>query len=116
MSYISPDLRQLTMFEDLGRTTPFFIQILLATTKQLYEWYFSVCPFVTPFDYIPIIVSSWDFQEFLPITKVRSMQKVKIRLKGQGRTGQDQTRPFPDRNSSLNSYMMMKWRKKLDVA
>ena len=57
--------------------------IFLAATKQLYEWYFpSVCPSVCLshlFDYVPIIVSSWNFQELLPMTKVRSMQKVKVR-------------------------------------
>ena len=31
------------------------------------------------FDYVPIIVSSCNFQELLSMTKVRSMQKVKIR-------------------------------------
>ena len=31
------------------------------------------------FDYVHIIVSSWNFQELLPMTKVRSMQKVKVR-------------------------------------
>ena len=31
------------------------------------------------FDYVPIIVSSWNFQELLPMTNVRSMQKVKVR-------------------------------------
>ena len=31
------------------------------------------------FGYVPIIVSSWNFQELLPMTKVRSMQKVKVR-------------------------------------
>ena len=63
----------------------------LAATKQLYKWYFpsvrpsvrlSVCPSVCLshlFDYVPIIVSSWNFQELLPMTKVRSMQKVKVR-------------------------------------
>ena len=43
---------------------------------------FSVCPSVCLshlFDYVPIIVSSWNFQELLPMTKVRSMQKVKVR-------------------------------------
>ena len=30
-------------------------------------------------DYVPIMVSSWNFQELLPMTKVRSMQKVKVR-------------------------------------
>ena len=37
----------------------------------------SVCPSHL-FDYVPIIVSSWNFQELLPITNVRSMQKVKV--------------------------------------
>ena len=45
---------------------------------------FSVRPSVCLshlFDYVPII-SSWNFQEILPMTKVTSMQKVKV--KGQG--------------------------------
>ena len=53
--------------------------LFLAATKQLYKWYFPpVCPSHL-FDYVPIIVSSWNFQELLPMTKVRSMQKVKVR-------------------------------------
>ena len=48
----------------------------LAATKQLYKWYVpSVRPSVCLshlFDYVPIIVSSWNFQELLPMTKVRS--------------------------------------------
>ena len=50
----------------------------------------SVCPSVCPsvclsvrpshlFHHVPIIVSSWNFQELLPMTKVTSMQKVKVR-------------------------------------
>ena len=42
----------------------------------------SVCLSVCPshlFDYVPIILSSWNFQELLPVTKVTSMQKVKVR-------------------------------------
>ena len=31
------------------------------------------------FHYVPIIVSSWNFQELLPMTKVTSMQKFKVR-------------------------------------
>ena len=92
----------------------------LAATKQLYEWYFlsvcpsvrlSVCPSVRLshlFDNVPIIVSSWNFQELSHWTKVRSMQKVKVR--GQ-RSRSQRSRlnfSFPDCNSSLNSYMMMK--------
>ena len=53
--------------------------IFLAASKQLYEWYFpSVC-LLHLFDYVPIIVSSWNFQELLSMTKVTSMQKVKVR-------------------------------------
>ena len=53
--------------------------LFLAATKQLYEWYFpSVCPSHL-FDYVPIIVSSWNFQELSPRTRVTSMQKVKVR-------------------------------------
>ena len=61
------------------------------------------------FDYVPIIVSSWNFQELSHWTRVRSMQKVKVR--GQ-RSRSQRSRPkfsFPDCNSSLNSHMMMKW-------
>ena len=71
------------------------LSVFLAATKQLYEWFSpfvcpSVCPSVRPsvrpsvclshlFDYVPIIVSLWNFQELLPVTKVTSMQKVKVR-------------------------------------
>ena len=40
-------------------------------------------------DYVPIIVSSWNFQELLPMTDVKSMQKVKV--KGQGHRGHNPT-------------------------
>ena len=94
-----------------------WLLLFLAATKQHYEWYFlSVCPSVCPsvrlshlFDYVPIILSSWNFQELLHWTRVRSMQKVKVR--GQ-RSRSKRSRPkfsFPDCNSSLNSHMMMKW-------
>ena len=64
-----------------------YFTLFLAATKQLYKWYFpsvrpSVCLSVRPshlFDYVPIIVSSWNFQESLPVTEVTSMQKVKVR-------------------------------------
>ena len=38
----------------------------------------SVCP-AHLFDNVPIIVSSWNFQELSPRTRVTSMQKVKVR-------------------------------------
>ena len=80
----------------------------------------SVCPSVCPsvclsvcpshlFDYVPIILSSRNFQELSPRTRVTSMQKVKVR--GQ-RSRSQRLRPkflFPDCNSSLKSHMMMKW-------
>ena len=31
------------------------------------------------FHYVPVSVSSWNFQELLPLTKMMSMQKVKVR-------------------------------------
>ena len=47
---------------------------------------FSVCLSVRPsvclshlFHHVPIIVSSWNFQELLPWSKVMSMQKFKVR-------------------------------------
>ena len=60
-------------------------------------------------DYVPIIVSSWNFQELSHWTRVRSVRNVKVR--GQ-RSRSQRSRPkfsFPDCNSSLNSHMMMKW-------
>ena len=46
----------------------------------------SPCPSVPPsvppshlFDYVPIIVSSWNFQELLLKAEVMSMQKVKVK-------------------------------------
>ena len=54
----------------------------LAATKQLYEWSFpSVCLSVCLshlFDYVPIIVSSWNFQELFP------NDKSDVHAKGQG--------------------------------
>ena len=41
------------------------------------------------FHHVPVIVSSWNFQELLPMTKVISMQKVKV--KGQGHRGHNPT-------------------------
>ena len=48
----------------------------------------DVCPSHL-FHYVPIIVSSWNFQELLPMTDVMSMQKVKVR--GQGHRVNDRT-------------------------
>ena len=67
------------------------INMFLAATKQLYEWFspsvcLSVCPSVCLshlFDYVPIIVSSWNFI----ITNDRS----EVKVKGQGHRGQHLT-------------------------
>ena len=37
--------------------------------------------------YVPIMVSSWNFQELLPLIDMMSMQKVKVQ--GQGHRGHD---------------------------
>ena len=57
---------------------PFREPLFLAATKQLYKWYFPSVRLSHLFDYVPIILSSWNFQKLLPMTKVRSMQKVKV--------------------------------------
>ena len=91
----------------------------LAATKQLYEWCSwvlyrqleltkltrpdlhhvvglfilrDVCPSVClshHFHYVPITVSSWNFQELLPLTEVMSIQKVKVKVRGQSHRGQN---------------------------
>ena len=74
-----------------------------------------VCVCLSPcpshlFHYVPIIISSWNFWQLLPWTKVMSMQKVKV--KGQGHRGQSKFGPnlgFLDHNSSFNSQMATKW-------
>ena len=76
----SPILTQIGHFRTIGRSqlsNPSDLPCL-AATKQLYERYFlSVC-LSHLFDYVPIIVSSRNFQELLPMTEVMSMQKVKV--------------------------------------
>ena len=54
-------------------------QYFLTVTKQLYEWLIlPVCPPVRLSHLVPFIASSWNFQELLPMTKVRSMQTVMV--------------------------------------
>ena len=62
-----------------------------------------------------VIVSSWNFQELLPLTKLMTMQKVKVRSQ---RSRSERSKPnlaVSGLNSSLNSQMAMKWCRKLDV-
>ena len=73
----------------------------------------SVCPSVCLshlFHHVPIIVSSWNFQELLPWSKVMSMQKVKV--KGQRSRSQRSTPNLAVSGLYLqfeytNSYEMM---------
>ena len=58
-------------------------------------------------DYVAIIVSSENFQELSPRTRVTSIQKVKVR--GQRSRSQKSQPNFTDYNSILNLHMMMKW-------
>ena len=50
---------------------------ILAATKQLYEWFSPPVRPSYPFHYVPIITSSWNFQELLPLTDVMPLQKAK---------------------------------------
>ena len=57
-----------------------------AALQMVFSVRLSVCPSVRLsvclshlFHHVPIIVSTWNFQELLPWSKVMSMQKVKVR-------------------------------------
>ena len=72
------------------------------------------------FHYVPVIVSSWNFQELLTLTKVMSMHEVKVRGQrsrshGTKNADFDPNWAFPDCNSSLNLPMATKWCTKLEV-
>ena len=65
---------------------PGYFPYIFSCDQAALQTVFSVCPSVRLsvcpshlFDYVPIIGSSWNFQELLPMTNVRSMQKVKVR-------------------------------------
>ena len=81
----------------------------LAATKQLYEWFSpSVC-LSTIFRYVPVILSSSNYQDLLPLTEVIFMQNVEV--KGQRHIGHKMFAPiwaFPDHNSNSNSQMATK--------
>ena len=66
----------------------FGILQVLRWSWEYIRYFFSVCLSVCPsvclclsqlFHYVPIMVSSWNFQEWLPMTEVTSMQKFKVR-------------------------------------
>ena len=58
---------------------------------------------------LKFILSYYWWQMWCPYKRTRS------EVKGQGCRGHDPTLPFLDCNSSLNSYMAMKWCTSLDV-
>ena len=61
-------------------------ELLFSCDQAALQMVFSVCLSVRLsvclshlFHHVPIIVSSWNFQELLPWSRVMSMQKVKVR-------------------------------------
>ena len=77
----------------------------------------SICPSVCPshlFHYVPIIISSWIFQELLPWKKVMPMQKAKVRTQ-RSRSQRSKIKLSGFRTYSLNSHMAMKSGTQLEV-
>ena len=80
---------------DIGQLHPITVYRIFFSCDQAALWMAqSVCPSVCLsvclwhlFHYVPVIISSWNFQELLPMTEVMSMQKVK----GQGHRGHNPT-------------------------
>ena len=75
-----------TKLEVAQKRCPIVFSCDQAALQMVFSVRLSVCPSVRLsvrlshlFDYVPLIVSSWNFQELLLMTKVRSMQKVKVR-------------------------------------
>ena len=94
-------------------------KLLLAATKQLYEWFSpSVClsirPPVTPFSLCSRYRITMKFSGVITIDRNDVYANVKVRC--QGHRSQNPIKPFPDSSSSWKSPMSMKWCTKLDVA
>ena len=101
-------IRAISLAQDLSNSSLNSLMVTKWCTKLYIAWkrclivfscdqaalwmVFSVRLSVTLFHYVPIIASSWNFQELLPMTKVRSMQKVKVN--GHGHRGQTQLNYF----------------------
>ena len=49
----------------------------LAATNRLYEWFSLSVHLSHLFHYVPIMISSWNFQVLLSMADVRSMQKAR---------------------------------------
>ena len=78
----------------------------------------SVRPFVRH-TFLTMFPSSYHheiFWSYYQWQKWRACKRPRSEVKGQGHRGQHPTWPFPDRNSSFNSHMMMKLCTELDVA
>ena len=56
------------------------------------------------------------FRSYYQWPKEAPYKRSRSEVKGQGHRGQNPTKLFPDRNSSLNLHMVMKWCTKLGVA
>ena len=86
----------------------------LAATKQLYEWLSpSVCLSVTPFSLCS------HHRIIMKYSGVITIDRSDVHAKGQGQTSNVKVTEVTtqlNRNTSLNSQMMMKWCIKLDVA
>ena len=87
------------------------ILLFIAAMHQLYIVRLSVIFFFLTGLTMFLIISSWNFPEWLPLTRVMSMLKFGINV-----AGQNPVYPFSDRNSRLNSHTATKWCIKLHVA
>ena len=130
-----------TKLEVAWKRCPIVFSCDQAALQMVFSVCLSVCPSVRLsvclshlFDYVPIIVSSWNFQELLPITNGyeimhkawSSLEEVpycfsRSSVKFQGHTALknvefDPNWAFSDCNSSFNTPMVTKWCTKLKVA
>ena len=92
---------QLIKYAHTGPITDFRILVIpkaiFSCDQAALRTLISVCPSVCPsvrlshlFNNVSVIISSWNFQELLPLTDTISMQKVKVTdVKGQGHRGHD---------------------------
>ena len=87
MIHKSPDIESGVIYCGLTDHLPIFINLTIDCPLKSHKR-----PILCPshlFHHVPIIVSSWNFQELLPWSEVMPMQKVKV--KGQGHRGQHPT-------------------------
>ena len=85
---INKELRNIQMWLEINKLSLDVkkIKVVIFSCDQAALWMVQsaplcICPSVRLshlFHYVPIIVSSWNFQEWLPMTEVISMPKVKV--------------------------------------